>query len=87
MEGGIEYLKEVIINDILDINAELERAMQVLVDNYKCEWKEVVDNPELQKRFNHFVNAPKAKDPMVTFETLRDQKKVADWNKKLIQTE
>jgi nitrite reductase (NADH) large subunit len=79
MEGGITYLQNVIINNSLGIVEELEREMQLLVDSYKCEWKEVVDNPELQKKFNHFVNAPEEKDPSVKFEPMREQKKVADW--------
>jgi nitrite reductase (NADH) large subunit len=79
MEGGISYLQNVIINDSLGIVEELEKEMQLLVDSYKCEWKEVVDNPELQKKFNHFVNAPDEKDPSIKFEPMREQKKVADW--------
>ncbi len=79
MEGGIAYLQNVIINDSLGIAAELEKEMQLLVDSYKCEWKEVVDNPELQKKFSHFVNAPGEKDPSVQFEPMREQKKVTDW--------
>ncbi|UYQ93378.1 nitrite reductase large subunit NirB [Chitinophaga horti] len=80
MEGGIEYLKNVVLNDSLGIADELEKEMQYLVDNYKCEWREVVENPELRKRFNHFVNAPGEKDPNIKFDTLRDQKKAAEWN-------
>jgi nitrite reductase (NADH) large subunit len=79
MDGGITYLQNVIINDSLGICDELEKEMQLLVDSYKCEWKEVVDSPELQKRFNHFVNAPEEKDPSVQFVAMREQKKVADW--------
>lgn len=79
MEGGITYLQNVVINDSLGICADLEKEMQLLVDSYKCEWKEVVDNSELQKKFNHFVNAPEEKDPSVKFEPMRAQKKVADW--------
>lgn len=79
MEGGITYLQNVVINDSLGICNELEKEMQALVDSYKCEWKEVVDNPELQKKFSHFVNAPEEKDPTVQFEPMREQKKVADW--------
>ena len=81
MEGGIDYLRNVVINDSLGIAAALEAEMQALVDSYKCEWKEVVDNPELRKRFNHFVNAPEEKDPTVQFEQLRDQKRAAEWKK------
>jgi len=79
MEGGIEYLRNVVVQDSLGIAAELEAEMQFLVDNYKCEWKEVVENPEYQKRFRHFVNAPQEKDPTVQFVGMRDQKRVPEW--------
>jgi len=79
LDGGITYLHNVIVNDSLGIAEQLEAEMQALVDKYKCEWKEVVENPELRKRFNHFVNAPGAKDPTVKFNPLREQKKAAEW--------
>ena len=79
MEGGIHYLKNVVVNDSLQIGEQLEMEMQSLVDNYKCEWKEVVENPELRKRFTHFVNVPEEKDPSVRFEQLREQKRAAEW--------
>ena len=79
MEGGITYLKNVIVNDSLGINNQLEEEMQKLVNLYKCEWKEVVESPELRKHFNHFINQPGEKDPNVQFETLRGQKKAVDW--------
>ena len=81
MEGGIDYLRNVVINDSLGMGATWESEMQVLVDNYKCEWKKAVENPEIRKRFNHFVNAPEEKDPSVKFEPMREQKKVSDWKK------
>ena len=79
MEGGMTYLKAVVIDDVLGIGAELEREMQLIVDTYACEWKEVVENPELRKRFTHFVNAPEIKDPTVQFEPLRDQVRAKEW--------
>jgi nitrite reductase (NADH) large subunit len=79
MEGGIDYLRNVVLNDSLGIAQQLETEMQFLVDNYTCEWKEVVESPELRKRFNHFVNAPEEKDPTVKFEPLRDQKRASEW--------
>ncbi|TKK69755.1 nitrite reductase large subunit [Ilyomonas limi] len=79
MEGGIDYLRNVVVNDSLGIAAQLEAEMQLLVDNYQCEWKEVVENPELQKRFTYFVNAPEEKDPTVQFEPLREQKRAMEW--------
>lgn len=79
MEGGIEYLRNVIVNDSLGMAAQWEAEMQTLVDCYKCEWKEAIENSEIKKRFSHFVNAPEEKDPSVKFESMREQKKVADW--------
>lgn len=79
MEGGIDYLRNVVVNDSLGMSQQWEAEMQVLVDCYKCEWKEAIENPEIRKRFNHFVNAPEVKDPSVVFEEMRDQKKVRDW--------
>lgn len=78
MEGGMSYLKAVIVDDVLGIAAELEYDMQKLIDVYQCEWKEVVQNPELRKRFSHFVNAP-VKDPSIVFEAMRDQKRAKEW--------
>jgi nitrite reductase (NADH) large subunit len=79
MEGGMAYLKAVIVDDVLGIANELEREMQQLIDNYACEWKEVVDNPHLRQRFSHFINAPQQKDPSVQFEPLRTQKRAKEW--------
>ena len=79
MEGGMTYLKAVVIDDVLGIGTELEREMQLIVDTYACEWREVVENPELRKRFTHFVNAPEVKDPTVQFEPMRDQIRAKEW--------
>lgn len=78
MEGGISYLKNVILNDSLGIADQLEEEMQGLVDTYHCEWTEVVNSPELKKRFAHFVNAPEEKDPNIKFAPMREQVK-ASW--------
>jgi nitrite reductase (NADH) large subunit len=79
MEGGINYLRNVVVNDSLGMAAQWEQDMQQLVDAYQCEWKTAIETPEIRKRFAHFVNAPEEKDPTVTFETLRGQKKAANW--------
>jgi nitrite reductase (NADH) large subunit len=81
MEGGIAYLKSVVVNDSLGIGAQLEKEMQFMVDTYTCEWKEVVESPELRKRFTHFVNAPEIKDPSIKFAEMREQKKAEEWIK------
>lgn len=78
MDGGLAYLKNVVVNDSLGLAAQLEEEMQLLVNTYHCEWKEVVENPALRKRFTHFVNATEEKDPNVQFEPMREQVK-AKW--------
>lgn len=78
MDGGLSYLKNVVINDSLGIGAQLEEEMQSLINSYHCEWTEVVNSPELRKRFAHFINAPQEKDPTVKFEPMREQLK-AKW--------
>ena len=79
MEGGINYLRNVVVNDSLNMAAQWEAEMQILVNNYKCEWKVAIENQDIRNRFQHFVNAPGEKDPSVRFENMREQKKVADW--------
>jgi nitrite reductase (NADH) large subunit len=78
LEGGIEYLKDVVVNDCLGIAEQLEKEMEFMVETYKCEWKEVVNNPELRKRFSHFVNSPEP-DPTVKFRPEREQKVPQPW--------
>ena len=72
LEGGLEYLQQVIIEDSLDIAQELEDQMQLLVDNYVCEWKETITDKEKLKRFRHFVNSELGDDNVV-FVTEREQ--------------
>lgn len=57
LEGGLDYLREVVCEDRLGIAAELEAAMQAVIGTYECEWKKAVEDPETLKRFRHFVNS------------------------------
>ena len=57
LEGGIEYLRQVIIEDSLGIAAELEAQMALVVDTYQCEWKATLEDPGKLKRFRQFVNS------------------------------
>jgi len=79
MEGGMSYLKNVIVGDSLGMATQWEQEMQVLVDAYQCEWRAVVETPELRRRFTHFVNAPGKKDPTVEFEQMRGQVRAKEW--------
>ena len=73
LEGGIEYLREVIINDSLNINAELEAEMESNVANYQCEWKTTIESPEKLKRFKHFINSDEG-DSKLAFKIIRGQR-------------
>ncbi len=78
LEGGIDYLKNVIINDSLGINAALEEEMQGLVDTFECEWKQAIEDPEMMKRFKHFSNSDD-RDDNLEYIPLREQKMPKHW--------
>ncbi len=78
LEGGVERLKEVVIDDRLGLCQELESQMQFLVDTYRCEWKQVVDDPEKRRLFRQFVNTEET-EPGIEFVTEREQQRPADW--------
>lgn len=72
LEGGLDYLKAVLIDDSLGIGDELERQMQHVVDTYQCEWKTAITDPAVRKRFRTFVNDPRA-DQRIVFVEERGQ--------------
>lgn len=76
LEGGLDYLKEVIIDDSLGLGAELERQMQHVVDTYECEWANALGDPEKLKRFRTFVNEHGG-DPDIVNVTERGQPRPA----------
>lgn len=62
LEGGLDYLKQVVLDDSLSIGETLEADMDKVVDAYQCEWKTTIEDPEKVKRFKHFVNSDKTDD-------------------------
>jgi nitrite reductase (NADH) large subunit len=78
LDGGIEYLKKVVVDDCLGMAEEFEREMDGLVEKYACEWKEAIENPETLKRFKPFVNTEEPDDQLV-FVPLREQKMPRPW--------
>jgi nitrite reductase (NADH) large subunit len=65
LEGGLDYLREVVCDDKLGIAAELEAEMQLVVDTFECEWKKAINDPQTLKRFRHFVNSDRPDDNVV----------------------
>lgn len=74
LEGGLDYLKQVVLEDSLGIGQELEDHMEGLVGTYQCEWKTAVEDPEKRKRFREFVNDER-KDPVQQWTEERGQRR------------
>ncbi|MDF1829312.1 nitrite reductase large subunit NirB [Cycloclasticus pugetii] len=72
LEGGIDYLREVVIEDSLGLAETFETEMQNVIDTYQCEWKTTVENEEKSKTFKAFVNSDKG-DSQIVFVSERDQ--------------
>ncbi|MEU6023910.1 nitrite reductase large subunit NirB [Micromonospora sp. NPDC047134] len=73
MDGGLDHLRAVIVDDSLGLCAELDAAMARHVTSYSDEWRDVLDDPDRLGRFASFVNAPDVPDPSITFVTERGQ--------------
>ncbi|KAK4242734.1 hypothetical protein C8A03DRAFT_39903 [Achaetomium macrosporum] len=80
LPGGIKYLREVILEDKLGINASLEAQMQELVDSYFDEWAEAINNPSIAAKFKQFANTSETVDNMEV-EQDRQQTRPAMWPK------
>ncbi len=65
LEGGLDYLKSVVIDDRLGLAADLEAEMAHVIDTYECEWKATVEDDEKLKRFRTFVNSDQRDDSLV----------------------
>ncbi|WP_094111219.1 nitrite reductase large subunit NirB [Pantoea eucrina] len=57
MEGGLDYLREVVIHDSLGIAATLEQEMQQVVDTWQCEWQTTLADPSRRALFTATVNS------------------------------
>jgi len=73
LDGGLDQLRRVIVDDELDICADLDAQMLRHVEAYEDEWAAVLGDPEKLRRFVSFVNAPGTPDPSITFLTERGQ--------------
>jgi len=60
LDGGLDYVRSVIVDDSLGICADLDAAMARHVASYRDEWADVLDDPDRLRRFASFVNTPPA---------------------------
>ena len=57
LEGGIDHVRAVVLDDALGIGADLDADMARHVATYECEWKATLADPERLARFRPFVNS------------------------------
>ena len=64
-----------IVDDSLGLAEELESRMSHVIGTYQDEWRTAVENPEIRKRFQTYINATAAAqaDPHIQFTHVRDQ--------------
>ncbi len=74
LEGGLDYLRQVVCDDSLGIAAQLESEMALVVETYECEWKRSISDPQRLKRFRSFVNT-ESPDPSIRFVRERGQRR------------
>ena len=73
LEGGLDHLRAVLLDDSLGICADLDELMARHVATYQDEWAATLDDPERLRRFVSFANAPDIPDPTVRFVPERSQ--------------
>jgi nitrite reductase (NADH) large subunit len=77
VEGGIEAVRAVVLDDSLGIGADLDAAMARHVESYEDEWAATLDDPDKLAQFVSFVNEPGATDPTLAYVEERGQRRPA----------
>jgi nitrite reductase (NADH) large subunit len=83
LEGGIDHLRRVVLEDSLGIGDQLDAAMAHHVATYECEWKATLADPVRMARFRSFVNTEEP-DPTVVFVRERGQVRPARDDEKVV---
>ncbi|UOE45365.1 nitrite reductase large subunit NirB [Agromyces larvae] len=60
LDGGLDHVREVVVEDSLGLAEELEAAVARHVGGYEDEWAATLADPERLRRFRAFVNEPTA---------------------------
>lgn len=77
LDGGLEHVREVVVDDVRGLGAELEADMARHVAGYSDEWRDTLADPDKLARFQSFVNAPDTPDPSIVFVSEREQHRPA----------
>ena len=86
LEGGLSYLRQVILDDSLGLSADLEAEMQLNINNYECEWAATLKDQQKLKRFGHFINSADT-DSNILFVEEREQIRPAFQSEKAVRIE
>ncbi len=86
LEGGLAYLKEVVVDNKLNLAEELEADMEANIVKYQCEWKTTVESPERLKRFKHFINSDEP-DSSLAYVVEREQRRPATKDERITTLE
>lgn len=73
LDGGLDRVREVVVDDALGLGADLEAEMARHVGGYEDEWRATLEDPAKLERFVSFVNAPGTPDASIAFTTERGQ--------------
>jgi nitrite reductase (NADH) large subunit len=57
VEGGIDHIRAVVLDDALGIASDLDADMARHVAGYECEWRATLADPDRLARFRPFVNS------------------------------
>lgn len=76
LEGGLDYLRQVVIDDSLGIAATLEAEMQQVVASYQCEWRTTLADPSRRALFTAVLNGEGAEESL-PYHRVRDQRQPA----------
>lgn len=85
LEGGIDYLRDVIVNDRLGLNSQMEEQLAALRATAHCEWKTTLEDKAHLTRFAHFINSSQ-RDPDVQWVAERDQHRPARVDERIAVT-
>ncbi|MGW6281831.1 nitrite reductase large subunit NirB [Kribbella sp. NPDC055071] len=77
LDGGLDHVRDVVLNDSLGIAADLDAAMAKHVDSYVDEWQATLNDPGKLARFVSFVNAPDQPDADLRYVVERNQPRPA----------
>ncbi|MDN4478422.1 nitrite reductase large subunit NirB [Demequina sp. SYSU T00039] len=76
-EGGLDRIREIVVDDSLGLGEELDAHMSRHIDTYEDEWKAVLSDPVRLRQFASFVNAPDQPDPSLAYVEQRGQRRPA----------